>query len=542
MRDAVADAEPHRVGVVRVGLGQPELALEQAGAPAGVDQPARVGRACVVAVLRPGDAVRLAAVLGQVDAAHQCAVDEAHAAARRLLGRGSSRRCRGRSGSSAPRGSGWRRSRSPGRCRAGLRRRRSGSRTSSAARRAGAASGRAPCRSSGRRSRPTIRRPCAPHAAPDARGARAPAMSRSAKRLLELQRQRQAGQAAAHDDDVVLARCGSVMAASALRVRARSCSDSVRRQRQARARSALAAAPALSKSGSASAIALPASARAARRARRGAAACAPLASDQSKAATVRSVRARREHQRARPAGRGWSSPTRARRRRRTSKPTSSTASLRRPRTAPRPRAGRRRSCCRRPSDASCSPPCSRCRWSSSRPPRCAPSCGTWSARAASGSLASVAAHVVVDRRGRRAPRRRRRAASPASRPEAAHRARRRPRARAPPCRARAAARPAPGAAAPAAWPADRPAAPRRGRRRARRPSRAASAPRRRGLRCRGVPAVGDRRSCRALPCRTPATQLLPPKPKELLSAMRTSPCAGCEPDLRAAAGVEHARC
>ena len=58
-------------------------------------------------------------------------------------------------------------------------------------------------------------------------------------------------------------------------------------------------------------------------------------------------------------------------------------------------AGRKAVARRRP--ASCWPPCSRCRWSSSPKPRCAPSCGTWSAKAASASLASVAAHVVVDR-------------------------------------------------------------------------------------------------------------------------------------------------
>ena len=39
--------------------------------------------------------------------------------------------------------------------------------------------------------------------------------------------------------------------------------------------------------------------------------------------------------------------------------------------------------------ASCSPPCSRCRWSSSRRRRCAPSCGTWSATSTVGSVASV---------------------------------------------------------------------------------------------------------------------------------------------------------
>ena len=67
----------------------------------------------------------------------------------------------------------------------------------------------------------------------------------------------------------------------------------------------------------------------------------------------------------------------------------------------------------------------------------------------------------------------------------------------------------------AAWPADRPARLRRGRRRVRRPSRAASAPRRPGLRCRGSAAC--MRSCCA-PLPNTSEQLLPPKPKELHSA------------------------
>ena len=94
-----------------------ELALEQAGAAAGVDEPAGFARVLLLADA-PGDPVRPAAL------AERDVLDPARRRRRRCRGaapprRGSSRRCRGRSGSSAPRGSGSRRSRSPRRCRAG---------------------------------------------------------------------------------------------------------------------------------------------------------------------------------------------------------------------------------------------------------------------------------------------------------------------------------------------------------------------------------------------------------------------------------------
>ena len=75
-----------------------------------------------------------------------------------------------------------RRAPAPRRCRGGLRRRRSGSRTSSAAGRPGAPSARARCRSNGRRSRPWTRRPCASLRARDAGAARARRLPRSGKR------------------------------------------------------------------------------------------------------------------------------------------------------------------------------------------------------------------------------------------------------------------------------------------------------------------------------------------------------------------------
>ena len=113
----------------------------------------------------------------------------------------------------------------------------------------------------------------------------------------------------------------------------------------------------------------------------------------------------------------------------------------------------------------------------------------------------------------------------------AHRGARRLRARARRCRARGGARPGRGSGATAAWPADRPAAPpRRGTTRARDvPAGQRRRPEGRGLRCRAVRRSSrGRRSCGALPCRRRATQLLPPKPNELLSATRTAPRAGSQ--------------
>jgi hypothetical protein len=84
-RDALADTEPHRMGVVRVRLGQAQLALEQAGAAAGVDDPAR-GDDVRLPVLRPAQAVQALRIVGKVDLPHHRVVGELHAAARRLFG------------------------------------------------------------------------------------------------------------------------------------------------------------------------------------------------------------------------------------------------------------------------------------------------------------------------------------------------------------------------------------------------------------------------------------------------------------------------
>ena len=54
--DALVDAKPDRVGIVRIALGKIELALEQAGASARVDQPARV-RGVLATVANKTDAV-----------------------------------------------------------------------------------------------------------------------------------------------------------------------------------------------------------------------------------------------------------------------------------------------------------------------------------------------------------------------------------------------------------------------------------------------------------------------------------------------------
>src|SRR5690606_26947660 len=73
VEDAV-DPPPGGIGIVAVGLGQAQLALEQAGAAARVDNPAR-GQAAFAAVARPGDAMVLVA-LAEFDPAHHHAVAE----------------------------------------------------------------------------------------------------------------------------------------------------------------------------------------------------------------------------------------------------------------------------------------------------------------------------------------------------------------------------------------------------------------------------------------------------------------------------------
>ena len=72
--DALGDAEPDRVRIVGVRLGQVELALEQAAPAAGIDQPARAGglQRTVVAVTHFVRTV----ILGAIDAMHAGAVDE----------------------------------------------------------------------------------------------------------------------------------------------------------------------------------------------------------------------------------------------------------------------------------------------------------------------------------------------------------------------------------------------------------------------------------------------------------------------------------
>ncbi len=69
---------------MRVGLGELELLLDQAGAAAGVDQPARA-RFALDAVVAIADAV-LAAAFGQRDVANQRAGDEADAAPLHFFG------------------------------------------------------------------------------------------------------------------------------------------------------------------------------------------------------------------------------------------------------------------------------------------------------------------------------------------------------------------------------------------------------------------------------------------------------------------------
>ena len=110
------------------GSARPSLRLSRPARPqASTSQRAR-DRVALAAVRasRRGAAPR---VLGQLDVAHQRAVDEAHAAPRRLLGQEVLEDAAVDLVARHRAGSGWRRSRSPGRCRAGLPRRRSGSRT-----------------------------------------------------------------------------------------------------------------------------------------------------------------------------------------------------------------------------------------------------------------------------------------------------------------------------------------------------------------------------------------------------------------------------
>ena len=81
--DGAVDPPPHRVGVVVVGLRQAELALEQAGAAGGIDHPA--GRQRLrLAILLVADRMRGVAC-AQFDAAHDRAIDERDAERARLL-------------------------------------------------------------------------------------------------------------------------------------------------------------------------------------------------------------------------------------------------------------------------------------------------------------------------------------------------------------------------------------------------------------------------------------------------------------------------
>ena len=171
-------------------------------------------------------------------------------------------------------------------------------------------------RSSGRRSRPSTRRPCARLR----HRMRAPLEHQDVEvgeRCLQLQRQRQAGEAAAGDDDVVRVALSCRSAASAQRA-ARAT------QRQARARSAPGRSPSASKAARHRPCALPAEGSRRRRAHRHASARRrPRAAVERRHASARS-RCRREDQRARRAGRRFASPTPARRVAATSKATSST--------------------------------------------------------------------------------------------------------------------------------------------------------------------------------------------------------------------------
>ena len=83
-RDPLLHAKPHRIRVVPVRLGEIEFFLDQADAAAGVDEPARAGLAHL-AVRAVAGAMQLA-VLVEVDVDDERAIDERDAAPRRLFG------------------------------------------------------------------------------------------------------------------------------------------------------------------------------------------------------------------------------------------------------------------------------------------------------------------------------------------------------------------------------------------------------------------------------------------------------------------------
>ena len=196
-----ADAEPRAVRVVRVVLREPELALEQAGAAARHRRPSVPAPSTGCTVQLAAHAVR-GLVWPRSIAADGDAVDEAHAGVARLLAeevledaavdlvarRGEVRLAPSSSDAVD--------------VAAALGEEEAEAELLQLPLLSGAPPGRAPCRSSWRRSRPRTRRPCAPPPAPDARRRSSTRMSRSGKSLPQLQRQREAGQAAAEDGDV----------------------------------------------------------------------------------------------------------------------------------------------------------------------------------------------------------------------------------------------------------------------------------------------------------------------------------------------------
>ena len=168
----VVEPEPDRVGVVPVRLGEPELALDEAGAARRRRPASAPSSVCDAA--------------GLLDA-HFVGSRRRARARSRARSRRRENRCRSRRTSSPRKFSNSaaidllgrrrqeaarRRARSRSQDRCGLRRRRSGSRTCGCARRRDARAGRASSRNNARRSRPSIRRPCARPPAPDACAAR----------------------------------------------------------------------------------------------------------------------------------------------------------------------------------------------------------------------------------------------------------------------------------------------------------------------------------------------------------------------------------
>ena len=321
--DPLADPEPRALASWPFGSASPSLRLSRPARP----QASTSQRACARVVLRRRGAQRTRAAppsSAELDVAHGRAVRRSATPRRaRSLGRGSSRRCRGRSGSSARRGSGSRRSRRPRRCRAGLptKKKRKPNFFSCAAR--GAPSGRAPWRSSWRRSRPSTRRPCAPPPGTGWTRRSSTRTSRSGNAACSCS----ASVRPARPPPVMTTSLARDAPAHALRAsmvatwRTRQGERERRRERHASDASSPAAIAMVSKNGSAPAIALPARVRALQSERSGRRARSARArADQSSAAMLRSLGAGARDQRAReqavaaasrsPAGR---SPRRRRR-------------------------------------------------------------------------------------------------------------------------------------------------------------------------------------------------------------------------------------